>query len=402
MPTIETTDRHIQDVYELLGKYRPNKKNAVEKLDAAIQELVRDKVVYQTNIDTLYYKRSFIKKILYFFGFFITAEEKKQMGCIKRINNTVDFAIAKKENYRPSHTERVKEQLRQYYSEKIKEKNFRELLAFSLQEDPTDAEIQLVNDKLDGVEVHVADFYFGRILADFLKQSHLDANDAAKLAKVVNAFTFNENISWKAVKHGKVGQYYEKAVERLHKSLSRMKPGDEIVFSGNSSEKRDGKVEGHGVLFSCMMIDANTFCVRVYDTSSFLGGTNGSIRGVLSTAWDILCGRDADISLRRNFKIAVQQSFFHKSALESNAFAKIFTEEIVIFDHLSPDMFARYKKFVETNQIFPTDPNLPKTPQIKFQQGPNCAISSKLAYLEETLGSELFTRFKEFIRANLR
>lgn len=407
MPKVTTTDSHIKEVYELLNSYRPSKTKAVERLDAAVNGLVEDKLWYQTNIDTLYSQRSIIKKILYFFGFFISSEEKSQMSCIRRINKAVDFVQTKKDTYKPSASELAKASLRSQYTELLNEKDFRELLAFSLKADPSEREIKEILAKNSGALFYVADLYFANVISDFLKKTNLTQEDKAKGERLLKAFTFNQNVQWKSVKQQSEviftsPSYRAKAVERLHTSIRTMKPGDEVVFSGSS--KVPEKESYHAVLFSCKKIEDDTFCVRVYNTSD-VGSMSGSLGGILRTGWGILRGHDAEISARRNFKITVNQAFFQEWSLLSTQFAGIFTEEILVFGGMdkgtNKELFAHYKKFVEESQISPRLANKPEAPQIKFQQGPNCAISSKLAYIEETLGSELFARFASFVTNTL-
>lgn len=408
VPDTQSTDHRIQEVYDLLKAYRPTKKKETQKLNTVINELVKDKIAYQMNVDTLYYERSFIKKILYFFGFFISPQEKKQLACIRKISQTVDFAESKKSNFTESYDSRMKKeakaQLHKQYSDMAASKDFRDLLAFSLKDDPSDQEIKKAKSTLQGANFYVSDLYFEKIISDFLTSSKFNTQDKIKVTDLLKAFQFNQNVVWKSAKYQgfSVNQtsYIEKATARLHKSLAKMKPGDEVVFSGTTSVQ--GETTGHAVLFSCKMLNADTFCVRLYDTSD-PAAMIASVTGVLQTGWSWIRGHDAEIATRRNFKIEVNQAFFHKKELTSKEFSEIFTQEILIFqgikEQTTPEIFARYKQFATKNQINPTAiTNAPKAPQIKFQQGPTCAIASKLAYIEETLGPGLYNRFKDFVR----
>ncbi len=396
MPSISTTDSHIKAAYTLIDAYRPSKKKVVERLDATIQTLVQEKVAYQTAIDTLYDKRSFIMKIFYFFGFFISSEEKQQMSCIKRINKAVDAALLKKENYIPSEAELAKEDLVKIHDEIVNSDNFKQLLLFSITDDPTEEQIHYVNKTLEGVPPYVSDLYFANTLSAFLQTIPKEDRDAEKVKAIVDAFAFSKNVNWKAAKQLNLKElpYRKKAVDRLHTKLDQMQKGEEFVFTASSG--RQNEAVGHAVLFSCKKMDGDIFCVRVYNTSDS-SSVKETVGSYLRAGWGMLWGQDQEIEVRRHFKIVVQQAFFQKSVLESHAFSQVFTEELLPFSNMSTTMFTRYKSFVEQYQIVPDYPDLPQAPEISFQQGPNCALSSKLAYLEETMGNDLFKRFKNFI-----
>lgn len=397
--SIETTNHYLNTAFDQVQKHKPLSPKILIHLKQAAAE-------YQTNVDTLYENRNIFKKILYFFGFCISPEERAQLRCIRKITQLKE--VAKLGPY--SETKSIPQnQLREIVTKTLCSKDFLKLIAFSLKDNVSDAEVEEMK-KYEGTQFYAPDAYFAKLLSDFSSQPKLSCSEKKKAVEVLKAFQFNDKVNWKSLKHQSFPDIYHnrpwfpaKAGVALHNAINKMTPGNEVVFSGTHVPA--DKSGAHAVLFSCKILDKNNVCIRLYNTGLAAEVAIG-LSGMANVGWAWLKGQDADTAYRKNVKITVEQTIFTKEDILSDEFTDIFANELLAFHGANApsgkELFPKYRKFVNEKKLDSKSlPNVPVAPQIKAQTVGNCGIASKLAYIEDTFGKELYNTFRSFVQRKI-
>ncbi len=384
---------------------------AVKACKDALQE-------YQQKTTELYDKRNIFRKFLYFFGIGISQEERAQLRCIRKIRSLKSLAKlytgngSLHDSLTTFFKSEVKKALKASVDKEIASDKFQKMLKASFYP-PTNAS-KAGLEEISGSSTFGPVIYFLEMLQKFSENSQLSQDDKDKIQKLIESFSFNKKIVWKAEKSrtgpyqdgiwykpNAVATFYTK-LDELDKDTSR-----EICFTSSQFlQEEDNTVSGHAVLFSVRRHPEKEgiFLVREYNTghgasisgSSMLNGFGKAIFGVFQ-------GKKFSEVFQRSLKTEVVESEFSRNQLMSTDFESVLSDELFAFkteDQIdstdSNEILTQYNVFKEKNKIQTTKPI-----SVDCQFFGNCGVAAPLAYIKDRMGEDLFGKFRSFVGDNL-
>ncbi len=410
MQPVETANKYLEQGFEQL--------RTTHKISPAIVHALKEiGQSYQSNTNALYKGRNLLWKILYFFGIGLSSEERAQLKCVKKISQLKVFAKTLTLDYWTKRTQYSVKAVGKHHIEKdltadTQSKDFLTQIYYSLK-DPktlTQEDFNKIK-KIEGTKIFSTDLFFTNELRNFIHSEKLTPEEKKSTQQLLTAFEFSSKVNWKAMKYKHIQGYENQpwypanAAAALHKAVHQMKSEVEVIFSATHMAK--GKESGHAVLYSMRMLDNDQLCLRRYNTGLAAKVEEGSL---LSGLWEgakaMYQGDSFKNALKSSLSSTVDQAIFSKKDILSDEFSSIFSNELLNFDGVNAEsdklIFPKYEAFKQTHEI-PKEqvPNAPNPPSIPMQVFGNCGIASKLTYMNDNLGNDLYNKFTQFLEQKI-